>query len=159
MADKKERICVVCNKHYSYCPRCKEDRNKELWHFTFHELNCKEIYNVLSAYEDGRLSANDAKTQLENLDLSKVDNFGESYKNTISKIRAELDKSDVPVKEDIETVSVEEIVENEPTVEWVQSVPEVENTDETDETKVTDENTNKGKNYRKSKNKIYSDVE
>jgi hypothetical protein len=88
-----------------------------------------------------------------------VNNFGESYKNTISKIRAKLGKSDVSVKEDIETVSVEKTVENEPAVEWVQSVPEVEDTEEADEIKVIEENTNKGKNYRKSKNKIYSDVE
>jgi hypothetical protein len=132
---------------------------KPSFYFSFCSENCRDIYKTLTDYSDKNITSADANKQLENLDLSKVDNFGESYKNTISKIRAELSKSDVAVKEDIETVSVEDTVENEPSVEWVQPVPEVENADETDEIKVTEENINKGKNYRKSKNKIYSDVE
>jgi hypothetical protein len=132
---------------------------KPSFYFSFCSENCRDIYKILTDYSGKNITSADANKQLENLDLSKVDNFGESYKNTISKIRAELSKPDVPVKEDIETVSVEETVENEPTVEWAQPVPEVENIEETDETNVTEENTSKVKNYRKSKKKIDDDVE
>jgi hypothetical protein len=152
MADGKERFCAVCRLKYKYCPRCPEDRNKELWHFTFHELNCKNIYDVLSAYEDGRLSANVAKAQLENLDLSKIENFGESYKKSIAKISDEIknDSNGIIKKK---TVKQEELIEKNPVEENTVSENVIE------EIKVEEENTNKVKNYRKSKKRTNTDVE
>lgn len=147
MADRKERICVVCKERYKYCPRCQEDRDKELWHFSFHDLNCKNIYNVLSSYEDGRLSAFEAKAQLANLDLSKIENFGESYKKSIAKIYDEI------ARYETEHVTEEPVVTSEEINDTVS-----EKVEDEVETKV-EETTNKAKNYRKSKKRTSNDVE
>ena len=71
---------------YEYCNKCKEDMNKPLWYFTFCSENCHDIYDITSKFEDKQIDAIEAKKQLENLDLSNLDGFGNSYKNSIDKI-------------------------------------------------------------------------
>lgn len=88
---EKTRICAVCGNQYEYCPHCNRDKDKPTWMFCFHDQNCHDIYDVTSKYEDGQISANEAKELLSKLDLSKKDNFGTSYKNAISKIMSEAD--------------------------------------------------------------------
>lgn len=88
--DRKDRICAVCRTSYKFCNRCQEDKDKPLWYFTFHSDNCKEIYDVVSAYEDGSITAKEADEKLGKLDLSLLDNFGKSYKEVISKITEEV---------------------------------------------------------------------
>lgn len=86
MEKRDLRTCAVCYSSYKFCPRCSEDANKEPWHFTFCSSNCKNIYDVTSSFEDGRISKDEAASKLKDLDLSKREYFGKSYKDTISKI-------------------------------------------------------------------------
>jgi hypothetical protein len=110
--EKKLRQCVVCRNQYTFCPRCNDDKNKPLWYFTFDSENCKNIYDVTSKYEDGRLSANEAKDILEKLNLAKITNFGESYKASIAKINEATTIKVVGVVEDIiEESIIEDIIE------------------------------------------------
>ena len=80
------RMCCVCHKEYPFCLCNPEDRLKPTWHFAYCSENCKDIYNITSSFENGRLSDIDAKTKLEKLDLNEKDNFGESYQNSIASI-------------------------------------------------------------------------
>lgn len=81
------RMCCVCHDEYSFCPVCNsEDRLKPTWHFAYCSENCKDIYNITSAFEDGRMTDIEAKAKLEKLDLSRKEYFGESYKNSIASI-------------------------------------------------------------------------
>lgn len=87
MSKNDLRICCVCHKEYSFCPVCNpEDRLKPTWHFAYCSQNCKDIYNITSSFENGRLSDIDAKAKLEKLDLNEKDNFGESYQKSIDSI-------------------------------------------------------------------------
>lgn len=84
------RICCVCRKEYLFCPQCRlEDRNKPTWYFAYCSENCKNIYAATSDYENDKISADEAKTQLDKLDLSQIANFGESYQKVIMKINEE----------------------------------------------------------------------
>lgn len=85
--ERKLRRCCVCKAEYQFCPKCPEDANKEIWHFTFCSQNCHDIYDVTSKFENNQISGEDANSALDKLDLSKMDSFGLSYKNTIAKIR------------------------------------------------------------------------
>lgn len=82
----KEKICAVCHNPYSYCPACDKDKDKPTWMFTFCSQNCHDIYGVTSAYADKKLKANEAKKTLDKLDLSQLNNFGESYQTVIADI-------------------------------------------------------------------------
>lgn len=86
MTKKGLRTCCVCHKEYSFCLCNPEDRNKPTWYFAYCSENCKDIYTVTSDYENGNISADEAKTQLDRLDLSQIANFGESYQSAIMKI-------------------------------------------------------------------------
>lgn len=113
MSKNDLRTCCVCHEEYSFCPVCNsEDRLKPTWHFAYCSENCKDIYNITSSFEDGRMTDIEAKAKLEKLDLSRKEYFGESYKNSIASImkakaqvvKKENKKTDVKhVKKDIVT--------------------------------------------------------
>lgn len=84
----KMRNCSVCRSSYSYCPHCGEDKLKPTWYFSFCGENCKDIYDITSKYENGQINANSAKVKLDALNLSKLDKFGTSYKDSIKKINS-----------------------------------------------------------------------
>ena len=75
MSKNDLRMCCVCHKEYSFCPVCNpEDRLKPTWHFAYCSENCKDIYNITSSFENGRLSDIDAKAKLQSTedDLDKT---------------------------------------------------------------------------------------
>ena len=100
---------------------------------------CHDIYEITSSFENGKIDANEAKLKLNNLNLSKLDNFGESYKKSINKIM-----SSVSVKENVVTEDV--VAEERIEIDLDDQVVEKENNDVTEE--VVEE-----KVFRKSKNK------
>ena len=101
---------------------------------------CHDIYEITSSFENGKIDADEAKLKLNNLNLSKLDNFGESYKKSIDKIM-----SSVSIKED--TFIEDIVVTGEKTeINIDEQVDEKENNDITEE--VVEE-----KVFRKSKNK------
>ena len=136
---KKYRICSVCHFNYDFCNHCNKDKDKPLWYFTFCSQNCHDIYEITSSFENGKIDADEAKLKLNNLNLSKLDNFGESYKKSINKIM-----SSVSVKENVVTEDV--VAEERIEIDLDDQVIEEENNGTTKD--VVDE-----KVFRKSKNK------
>lgn len=136
---KGNKICATCRSNYDFCPKCNKDKDKPLWYFTFCSQNCHDIYEITSSFENGKINADEAKSQLNNLDLSKLDKFGESYKKSINKIM-----SSISVKENLITEEV--VVEEKIEIDLDKQVVEKENNDTTKE--VVEE-----KVFKKSKNK------
>lgn len=48
------RRCVCCNKEYEYCPGCPK-KDQPGWMVTFCSEPCKELFNVVSAYNAKRI--------------------------------------------------------------------------------------------------------
>ena len=57
------------------------------------------IYDITSKYENGQILASESKMELDKLDLSKLDKFGESYKTSIEKINSATIVNEVVEKE------------------------------------------------------------
>lgn len=109
MNNRKIRTCSVCRDEYEFCPVCNpKDRNKPTFYFAYCSEKCKTIYDVMSRYEHGEIDAQSADEWLSKLDLSKKENFGESYKNTLKKIADELKQNEDVVVETTKEESVEE---------------------------------------------------
>ena len=109
---KGDKICATCRCSYNFCPKCNKDKDKPLWYFTFCSQNCHDIYKTISSFENGKISADEAKSQLDNLNLSNLDNFGESYKKSIDKIMSSASvKNDVIVEDMITEESVDDNIE------------------------------------------------
>lgn len=107
--ERKLRMCSTCRSEYRFCPRCNEDKDKPNWYFAFCSENCKDIYDITSNYSWGNISEKEAKEKLSKLNLSKINNFGESYQNTIAKINSYEDIVEKPVVVEIrEEINVED---------------------------------------------------
>lgn len=83
---KANKTCSICGVKYAYCPTCVQDMNKPVWMNLFHSQECKDIYDICSQFETGKISAGDANAKLANLDLSKV--VSNSAKASIAKIKS-----------------------------------------------------------------------
>ena len=136
---KGNKICATCRSNYDFCPKCNKDKDKPLWYFTFCSQNCHDIYEITSSFENGNINADEAKLRLNNLNLSKLDNFGESYKKSINKIM-----SSESVKND---VIVEDIITEKNADDSIEKQVDKEEINETTENVVDD------KVFKKSKNK------
>lgn len=108
----KLRKCTLCRESYSFCPVCNpKDAQLEPWHYAWCSQNCKDIYEVTAGFENDNISANEAKSKLDNLDLSKYENYGESYKITINKINDIVNSN--------KTVNEETVTDNSDTEESI----------------------------------------
>ena len=107
------RTCTVCRGGYKYCPHCDKDNDKPTWYFSFCSENCHDIYEVASKFESKQMDANTAKEKLDKLDLSRLDNFGFSYKKSIERINEES----TPVPQPEEVVVTESVEKEEKTDE------------------------------------------
>lgn len=88
---KKDAIrhCVVCGEEYEYCPHCSQDRNKEPWHFNFHNKNCFNMYYIVSDYIGGEITKEMAQEKLLEADLSYMDKFNGKIAETVNQLLAE----------------------------------------------------------------------
>lgn len=81
------RKCMVCQKEYDYCPRCKQYSHLPTWYLNFDSENCKEIENIINQYEFGHIDDAEAKKMLDKCDLKDLKSFREDFKTTINKIK------------------------------------------------------------------------
>ena len=88
---KELRTCVVCGVQYDFCPKCNKD--EPIWKFTFCSEKCKNTYHVLSAYENGMISADDTNNALKKLDMTDFQSVGKSYSDTLKKLKEELQET------------------------------------------------------------------
>ena len=88
MARIKARSCIVCGKEYEYCNRCSSHASKPTWMALYHDDNCRSIMNIATEYMAGNLTKADAKSQLDNCDLTNKKNFKESIIKAINEICA-----------------------------------------------------------------------
>lgn len=88
---KKNRKCSTCGTKYSYCPNC--DRNVSSWMSTFHDENCKNIFQICTSFNVDAMSKHEAKAALEQCDLSNKENFASCVQRDLEKIFAEEPKA------------------------------------------------------------------
>ena len=111
------RKCIICGKEYEYCGTCSDTSNqKETWRNLYCSENCKQIFEVLSAYAFEHIDAQEAQKKLGALDLSKIDSFKDSFKKQIEEIR---NKSSIVTNK--ETLSVDKFQKQEQSKEIVKN--------------------------------------
>ena len=88
MARIKSRKCIVCGKEYEYCNRCSSHANMPTWMALYHDDNCRSIMNIATEYMAGNITKAEAKSQLDNCDLTNKKNFKESVVVAVDEIFA-----------------------------------------------------------------------
>ena len=88
MAKAKAKNCIVCGKEYEYCNRCSSHATMPTWMALYHDDNCRSIMNIATEYMAGNLTKVEAKSKLDDCDLTNKKNFSESVLKAINEIYA-----------------------------------------------------------------------
>ena len=103
---KFDRTCVICGKSYEYCTNCDRFLNYPAYMAMYCSQECVDLFNVLSSFEAGQTSKEDAKKVLQGMDQSKMKMLKNSIANSYKKIMAEESKTEEkesePVKSEVE---------------------------------------------------------
>lgn len=112
MAEKNNKVCIICKKEYHYCPNCKTDNDKPSWYAIFDGQNCYDIYEICTSYRDGVIDKKVAKERISKCDISGLDNFAESTKAQIKEITdaKEVKIEEKKVEKTVETKAVKSAV-------------------------------------------------
>lgn len=95
---KHGRTCVVCGKEYTYCPNCNAYDVEPRWKFLFCSENCNEIFNTVSQFESGAITADEAKQAIEKCDLRKASPLKAGTKEGIDKIYQKARKMAIMIR-------------------------------------------------------------
>jgi len=86
MSNKNNKICIICNTPYHYCPTCGEDASKPSWYSIFDTPNCHKIYEICTSVRDGIMSNKEACSQLDSCNLDKLEQFNNTTKRQVKEI-------------------------------------------------------------------------
>lgn len=71
MMRKNNRKCICCGEVYTFCPSCQNtDSLKPSWYLSYHNENCKNIFQTVTKYCNGIIDKEIAGRELESYDLS-----------------------------------------------------------------------------------------
>ena len=99
----QKRTCYMCGEKYSYCPTCSEDKSKPAWMATFHDENCKTIFQTCTKYNMKSITKEEAKEVLSQCDLSNKASFRDSVKKDLKVILDETRRRSQIVRQVPET--------------------------------------------------------
>lgn len=86
MANKNNRTCFVCSRSYRFCPTCAEYESWPYWHVMFHDANCHDIWYVLSDFENGVITKEEAIEKMNHLDASVIDKNNKNVMDSYNKL-------------------------------------------------------------------------
>lgn len=81
-------VCIVCGKEYDACFNCQETRELRPWRTVCDTVECYKIHVILSDYNNGYKTKEQAKEALSKIDY-KLDELKESVQKMIKEIVAE----------------------------------------------------------------------
>ena len=126
---EENAVCIICGKPYHLCIACERTKSTwEQWKIIADTENCYKIYNVINDYRFNKISKDEARNLLKELDLNELDTFKESTKKVIKEILA-TKKGYKPIKtkeiiEEVKEITEEVKVEGNTTEEIIESVEE-----------------------------------
>lgn len=63
------RECKVCGTKYSYCPSCSADVRKPKWMTMFDCEECKQIFDVATRFNIGKITKEEAQVNLAGINI------------------------------------------------------------------------------------------
>ena len=86
MADKLNANCSICGKAYHLCMSCKTHMELNPWKVHTDTSEHYKIYQIIHGYSVGLYTKDEAKSKLEKVDLSDLEDLREHIKNIIKDI-------------------------------------------------------------------------
>lgn len=82
----KYRTCLSCGKEYVYCPHCGNEDFLAAWKILFDCEECMDVFQVVSDYNSGSLTEQDAQKALEKYPALNTERFRKEISNALQKI-------------------------------------------------------------------------
>lgn len=79
------RKCVCCGREYDYCPNC-EKKSQPAWKVSFCNETCKELFNVLSAYNTKRVDKSVVKSFIADHGISNIEKYTAPIQEVLSEV-------------------------------------------------------------------------
>lgn len=112
-------VCKVCGRPYKICGHCPSSASLSYqpWRRICDTSDCYGMYLAVWGYNVGQVSKEEAKSQLEKCDLSKMEleTFDQSMKKTINKIMSTnrlAKKNKMETKKSVDNTQKEDDVAN-----------------------------------------------
>lgn len=107
MAEKNNATCSICGNPYYMCLSCKDMMNLNPWKKHTDTSEHYKIYQILHGCSTGVYNQEEAKSKLQNVDLSDFDSFRDNIKCLINTIMAKNETMVETVVEEVEAVVVD----------------------------------------------------
>ncbi len=107
MSNKINHWCIICGKGYHACDSCDSVKSFTPWRALADTADHYKIYLVIKQYNSKMITKNEAKTILENVDLTGMDSFKDSVKDILN----EIFKENSSVRKSNKKKVVEEVAE------------------------------------------------
>lgn len=111
---KNNKTCILCGKKYTYCGNCAEFENLPHWMICYCSKNCKDIFDILSAYNMKQITKEEAKEAFEKCDLSYKQKFYHTNLDCINTIMSTADETTEPVHTAGQVTTAEKPIMNAP---------------------------------------------
>lgn len=89
MSENLNHTCDICGEKYHFCTTCSNIESFTPWRTIVDSIEHYKIFLIIRDYTNKNISKDEAKTQLEELDLSELDSFVTEIKTVIKEIMAE----------------------------------------------------------------------
>lgn len=76
------RKCICCGKEYEYCPNCGKN-SKPAWMVTFCGEDCKELFNIVSAYNMKLINKAKVQAFVAEHDITDFQKFENSIRKVL----------------------------------------------------------------------------
>lgn len=110
MAEKFNATCSICGRPYYKCISCKDTMALNPWKSFCDTAEHYKVHQIISGFNSGVYTKDEAKTKLNNVDLHDLNSFRTNIKKIVKDILKE-EKPVIKVIKDIEE-PVENVIEN-----------------------------------------------
>ena len=105
--NRGKRKCVCCGKEYDFCPHCAEYDSLPRWMGMYHNENCKRIFETTNRYLLKTITAEEAKIQYSECDLSYKNKLKKTIVDSINEVNRLTKKKHKKEKNIVKEVNVE----------------------------------------------------
>ena len=85
MGKTTKAVCAICGRKYDVCLSCKDQNKIKPWRSITDTVDCYKIFLVITQLNNGYISKEEAKSQLEQITFNKND-LREDVRNKVDEI-------------------------------------------------------------------------